>query len=379
VAPPKTRRNQRLSPGHWTNPHKTFEHMAIANTIRTLQQDKLIMTGRPVILWMPVGELQVGATAGGGVGGNVGAIRCTCVASAAVRADRVCVQCYGTGYAPGYLRFGHDTISALAAHAAASADGYGGEAWTLVDTALDTSIRPWRFALTGSALTGTITTTDRAFTVVGGAAEVTEASGGAWEYRLEYATRDAGAVTAEYSIDAGTSWRPIADIVSAAPPTTSGNIRFRFTLTRPSADDDGPVLDGIRVRRAVTSRVNPFIAQSRDDYTPGRILILRTFVNQQFASSVYGGQTALHNGDRGWCAPLDFYDVSIPEDTPACRVPDGQVGPHAFYQHSEGVFADRRYAVTGIQYSTEVGAGRLTSQSWEDRLVTPSEGMWLVW
>src|SRR5574343_186918 len=188
--PPKLPRNQRYAPGMWSNPHKIYQHEHIAERIQVWQQDKLILSGRPVHLWLPVGESQVDADPGGGIGGNVGAIRCTCVASAAVRADRTCTHCYGTGYAPGYLRFGYDTISALAAHAAPASGGYGGEAWTLTDVELDTTITPWRFALSAGATTGTVETTDRDFSVVGGATEVTAASGGAWEYRLEYAVRD---------------------------------------------------------------------------------------------------------------------------------------------------------------------------------------------
>lgn len=355
--PPKLPANQALTPGMWTNGYKrrVLEH--VSDRVRVWQQDKLIVGGKVVRLYLPVRETTPGAVA------------CTCEKATNRQADRPCNSCYGTKFAPGFVRFLHQTLFFASAE-------YAG--FTLTNVERDTTIKPHRLVLSDGALTGTIVTPDKAYTNPTSVPEApVEAGPVDWETHVDAPTRSAGAtVLTEFSTDAGATWTAVAAINGPNRPEGSGNIRFRVTLTRTSVDDEGPAFEILRMRRPSPENENPHIARFRDDYVSGGVLMLRTPVTQQLALDPARGLQVAHDGDRGWTSPLDFYDLSLPRDTPPCRLDDDEGGPHPFYEYPSGVFADRRYVMTQIAYSDELGV--FTSQSWGDRLAQAGESVWLV-
>ena len=122
--------------GHWArNPYRRIINgEQIPAKVRVLLQDKMRGMGKPAYLWMPVQSTDAGVVA------------CTCVNDTTGQADQPCYTCYGTKYAPGYLRFAHETLF----WASAEASG-----WTLTNCTLDTTVRPHRVLMDSGATSAT--------------------------------------------------------------------------------------------------------------------------------------------------------------------------------------------------------------------------------
>jgi hypothetical protein len=138
---PRVNQKLRGSPyaiGAWSNPFKRLECGEEASKVRVLLEDKLIARGRWADFWLPVTPKTPGIVA------------CTCVKESAQIAERTCLTCHGTKFAPGFTRFLHQTHFWCSAEAAS---------FTLTNTALDTSTKKAHvISLAPNALTGTITT-----------------------------------------------------------------------------------------------------------------------------------------------------------------------------------------------------------------------------
>lgn len=355
--PPKLPAGQRLAPGFWVNPWRRRMLESQPDRVRVWQQDKLITAGKVVLLYQPVRAT------------TPGAVRCTCLKATNQQSDRPCNTCYGTTWAPGFTLFLHDTLFWSSAEAGT---------FTLTGCEIDTVIKPNRVVLSDGQLSGTIVTTAKAYANPGTAPEApVEAGPTDWETQTDAAVRSAGStVVVEFSTDSGATWSAIAAINGAGQPVNTGTVMLRITLTRASVDDEGPAWEITRIRRPAPERENPHIARFRDDYVTGAVLMLRTPVIQQLALDPQRGLQVGHGGDRGWTAPLDFYDLTLPREDPSTRIDDDEGGPHPFYEHPSGVFADRRYVMTSVSYSTELGV--FTAQSWTDRLAQGGESVWLV-
>lgn len=317
--------------------------------VRALLQDKLITRGKWAYLYMPVSS------------NTAGVVACTCVKDTTTSADKACQSCFGTHFAPGYLRFHHTTYFACSAQAAD---------FTLVNTELVTLIKPHRIFLVDGATSGTIETEDVAFT---------NPNDANWETDLRGYVRETGStVTAEFSTDLGVSWDPIADINDTlVKPTGSGTIRFRVTMTRASANDLPPAFEIIRIRRPNPESRNRRLVFARPDYVAGKILVLRTWVQEANLLEAARGRLLEHQGDRAWTAPLDFYDPSITPNTTAARVDDFH-GPHAFYALTDGAVSSHRWAITQVDVSTQMQ--EFTHQFWDDRRTQADEAPYsFVW
>lgn len=364
----------------WTNPYKRMQLEDVAERIRQWQQDKLIMNGRRAFLYQPV------------LSTTSGVVACTCRKATNITSDATCLQCYGVGYAPGYLRFAHSTIWATVSNYAA------GEVWTLTDVQLDTTVRPHMLVLADGELTGTVVTTGRAFTNPVGTTATVEASNplgpADWTTQVDIHLRTPTGSTAvtEFSTNGGGTWTNITAINGVNRPTGTGTILFRVTLTRASVDDEGPAFEAIRIRRPLFENANPLLTQQRrvasarnpasevSNYEAGEILLLRTFVAQQMGLQATLGRGEEHQGDRGWTAPMDLFDTTISPNTPEARIREDEGGWHPFYQHTSGILTDRRYVMSKINYSDELTNGIFTAQSWDDRRAQNHEPPYaLVW
>jgi len=337
--------------GYWgQNPYKRIRQGdQTAEKIRVLLHDKLRSLGKSAYLYVPVTPDTPGVTA------------CTCVRDTTDQADQPCYTCHGTHYAPGYLRFGHQTLYWASAEAAD---------FTLVGCALDTTIRPHRVLMSAGTTTATVETTDKGFTAPGS---------DLWSMSTNAMLRAAGnAVTVEFSTDAGTTWYAASEVNNAVVGLSgTGTVRLRITLSRAAAGDKSPAWEVTRLRRPEGENVNRMLLK-KSGYAAGEILILRTWAVEQMGLDPARGQQIGHLQDRGWTAPLDFFDVSLTRDTPAVKIRDRDAaGPHPFYELRHGIRAGDRYAIVSVSYNEQFDI--FTHQSWADRLTQPGESYGLVW
>lgn len=330
--------------GYWSgSPWKRVEYDQTAAKIRVWQQDQIRTRGMPVYLYMPVTTNTPGVTV------------CTCVKEGNSVADRPCHSCYGTGLVPGYTLFMHQTIWASSAYAGS---------YTLASTALDTTKKPHRIVLTGVSLSGTIITTDSAYT---------NPDSLDWETNVDAYVRDAGnTVTTEFSTNAGATWTNIASINGPNKPIGTGNIRFRITLARTTTTQKSPAFEALRIRRVLAENANRCILDSHGRYAAGQILILRTWM-QERAQRMDGGRGVVNEllADRSWTNPLDFFDTTLTPDTPAARIDDRDAGPHPFYEHAFGIREGERLVMTQFSWSEQLGC--FTHQAFNERRATDGE------
>lgn len=346
--------------GYWgRNPACRIVTDQTAAKIRALLQDQLLANGRPVWLWQPVSSATPDVVA------------CTCDKNTTQSADFKCLSCLGSKFAPGYLKFLHTTLH----WSSAAAGGY-----TLVNAALDYTKKPNRVQLIPGQATGTITTTDRAFS---------NPTSEDWEIELMAYRRVAGDVIGlSYSLDAGATWIPVAltesprigflgTLTGALKPVGAGNIRFRVTLTRANgATAESPSFEILRARYLRRRDVNPVLFGSTG-YQAGQILLLKTWETEVVSRQVAQGRLIEHEGDRSWTAPFDFFDLSLARDTPPVALDDRNPGAHPFFEATSGV-RQGRYAMMAVSLDTTI-QNIMTHQSLTERLVQPGEMYGLVW
>jgi len=248
--------------------------------------------------------------------------------------------------------------------------------WTHTNTRINTERKPHRIELVEGQLTGTAISSAQAYTSV--LSDQTTPLGVVWESQaIDYAPAGTS-VLVEWSNNAGVTWRALSALSGAdrpAPP--SGNMLIRVTLTRATVDLMSPEFEIVRLRRPQPERVNIAILQQRPDFVSGEILALRTQYIESTVQTMMQAQNTNWQGDAGWTAPLDFFDMSLTRDTPACRVHDRNPGPHAFLQHSLGIETDERHVVTQISLSEQLGM--FTHQALVWRLAQHGEIYHSVW
>lgn len=355
---PNKFRTHRAAPGMWSNPFSRIEAEDIPSRVRVHNEDQLIARGKWVGLWVPVGATDSGVVA------------CTCTKNTTENADRACLTCYGTKFAPGYRKFKHQTLFACSAQA---------NTFTLTGVEVSTTKKVHLLALGAGETTGVIETPDYAYT---------NPLNLAWNVRIDAFLRAAGqTLVFEWSDDAGATWTPTGLTAPTAPAfgytgaiaanllIGTGNVRFRMTMTRTSAGDLSPTFEIVRVRRTMSENDNRLIKCSRRDFQSGDVLILRTWVMEQDSLDPSRGRLVDHNSDRAWTSPLDWFDTSLGPEVAVDRIED-QLGPHPFYQYSTGVQAQTRYVINQVSYNENFG--RLTRQVWDDRRSQPGENYWLV-
>lgn len=403
--------------GYWgRSTYKRVVQEQTPGKVRALLQDKLLARGVSAFLYLPV-------TSG---------VACTCRKDTKQTSDRPCPECYGTGFVPGYTRFLHETLfftasqtdtaafatvlQSLSPSTLSSTQVFAPDistpnalqslgTSTLANLATiqtpgvanANSLRAPALSSLASVMSPTVTTSVAAMNnvmltrqfkpnymqLVDGATTgflQTNAlpyynpRGAAWEAQSEGYERVAGnSVVTTYSYDGGQNFHPLADIASTNPPPAGhGTLIFRVTLSRTAATDRSPYWSAVRARHANSHNYNrPHITQRRGNVTAGEILVLRPWIVSQRQSDTGRGNTVDWMSDRSWTAPLDFFDLSVPMDTPAARVSDDAAGPHPFYQYTRGIKAGDRIVMSSIKWNEEFGI--FTHQSFDERRAQPSE------
>lgn len=315
-------KGSRTAVGYWgRNINKRVDTEETGERIRALLQDKLRARGKDVFLWQQVTV------------NDTDTLECSCIKETSDRADNACVSCYGTKLIPGYKRFLHNTLfmSSISPNN------------TLINTSLDTNIKPHRIVLSDNQLNGFITS---------GQIPFANTLNNNWEFRIDSPNIvETNQVVASFSTD-GITFHPIDEINDAGKkPVGVGNIYLRVSLSRASLTNRSPEFEMIRLRHATSAR--PFIQ------------ILRPQVGENPAIVNYGRRSE-NLAERFWTAPLDHFDSSIPKDTPSARILE-----NAFYQRVTGINSTDRFAISRLYYNEEFGT--FTHQSFETRRTQPEE------
>ena len=404
--------------GYWgRSPWERIEQEQTAGKIKALLQDKLIARGQAVFLYLPV-------TSG---------IPCTCDKNTNQVNDRPCPECYGTGFVPGYLRFLHETVFFTASQIDASdflvlpqalttpaytastqifgptlslplgAQQLTAPAYTATTTVptpsgnifgslvvpglsglstvgtpsattssaalnnveLDRDFKPNYLRLVSTALTGFLQTS---------AIPYFNPNGDPWTFSVDsYLRADNQSVVVEYSFDGAQTFFPIANITGANPPPAgNGTLVFRVTMTRASTSDRSPAWSAVRTRHVNSANYNArLLTDVRGDLGTGEILVLRPWIVEQAQSDTGRGMLVEWLTDRSWTMPLDFFDLTVTQDTPAARIPDRSPGPHPFYEYARGIKTGDRVALTSFKWNEELGT--FTHQSFDERRVQDEE------
>jgi hypothetical protein len=77
--------------------------------------------------------------------------------------------------------------------------------------------------------------------------------------------------------------------------------------------------------------------------------------------------------------PLDFFDITMTRETPACKIGDVDQGPHPFYVYTDGIQNGDRFVITKTNYNTGLGTSLFTHQYLVDRLAQRGESCFKVW
>lgn len=335
-----------LAVGYWgRNPNCRMKQDQTSEKVKAALQDKLIASGRRVELWLPVNA------------DTAGVVPCTCDKDTRPASDYRCLSCYGTRFAPGYLRFLHETVFFASAEYATG---------TFTNTERDLTIKPNRIRLTDTALTGTYETADKAFT---------NPDSLDWDFQAavfrKMVTDD---VTVEFSTDAGGTWTDITLINGPNKPTGTGSVRLRVTLTRAALTTDSPDFEIVRIRRRTPEHMAP-TSTIRTDLEAGQILILRTWIIEQTIRQLALGRQTNFENDKSWTAPLDFYDARITANTPEAKIDDRNSGPHPFFEHAQGIDTGTRFPMFQFSYNEQMGADPVfTQQAFMERRAQSDAG-----
>lgn len=353
-------RSAHLATGYWgRNIYCRVRSDQTAEKVLVQNQEKLVAMGRPALLWLPVAATTAGVVA------------CTCDKDTTQNSDYKCMTCFGARYAPGYLKFAHETLHWSSAEHAS---------FTLTDVEVDRTKKPNRLRLAAGEVTGTLVTQDKDFT---------NTALDDWELELSaYRKVAADTVALEWSTDAGATWTAVSlsagplygyrGTVAGALLGTSGSVRFRVTLTRASGTSaESPSFEVLRFRHLRSADLNPYPTGARPDLGAGEVLLLKTWDQELVERTAARGRIVEARADRSWTVGLEFFDTSITPDTPAAALDDREAGPHAFFAYTTGVRQEQRYAIHQVAHNVGFG-GTLTQQSFAERRVQAGEPYWLV-
>lgn len=349
--------------GYWgPNPRAIVRGWNLPDRIHTLNQQQLWAMGRPAFLYLPV-HPNVEAYQPN-LGGNLTLTPCSCRKKTSESADRTCVTCYGTSYAPGYVRMLSATY-ALSSSEYAVQEGFTPAALP-VGLAVNTDLKPNRLVLADGALTGSITRTW----------QFSNPDLQPWETSLgAYTPPSPGtaAVNVEFSTDGGATW------LGAPPdPAPSGVLGVRVTLSRAAAGDPSPIFEVFRLRHIRSEDQSPDLLAYRNEERPaGAILVLRPWNQQKTAQDAERGLLVQHPGMMSWTAPLSAFDQRVLPDTPQAALPQDDCPMPPFLQLAYGIREGQRYALNDIAYSEETL--RLTKQRFNERRIQPGEVLSRVW
>ncbi len=316
------RKGAHLAVGYWGRDiEKRIDSEQTPQKTRVLLQDKLLARGKDVFLWQQVTE------------STPNSLGCSCVKDTTERADITCSSCYGTKLIPGYIRFAHETLFLSSISTGA----------ILVNTILDKNIKPHRILLADNQINGSITSTRIQFD---------NPLSRDWDFKADAANiLENNLLVFSFSTD-GISFSSLDEINNVdKKPTGVGGIYLRASLARSNVSVRSPEFEIMRVRHA--NKVSPFIK------------ILRPPVKGT-PTLVTSGRRRENIGERFWTSPLDFFDKTVPRDTPSALIQE-----NAFYQRVNGINNIDRYVMTKFMYNEETGI--FTHQSFDTRRTQEQE------
>ena len=273
------------------------------NRQRTLLEDQIRASGIRAELWT---RAETGS-------------RCACYKESSRSSDRKCRSCYGASIVPGYYKFGYNTEFLSASDDDA----------VLTDVGVTTDFKSAKVILDDTALTGTIESSDKAFT--------RSAIESEWEYEDVFFDRE-GSVLVEYSLDSGSTWKAMSELTTENP--ASGNIRFRATLSRAATTDLSPLFEIVRARYATIDKRE--ISIVNNDYRWGPwIFIMNTIPDRQYIKTDRG-DIPKQSGLTFWTAGLSMFDPSIEIGSDEELI----TGPGVLIKILDGVMEGNRYITT---------------------------------
>lgn len=279
--------------------------------------------------------------------------QCACWNPINNMADKKCLACHGVGTVPGYLKFGYSTLWMSASDTDA----------TLTSLRLTKNYQSSKLELVDGALTGTVESADKPFSRT--------VFGSTWATSVQYYLMEAdySSVVVEYSLDSGTTWLALSNLLSET--TLTGTIRFRATLSRTETAARSPLFEMLRARYATIPLSNP---DMNDVYRKGPwILIMREPPSTGYRKQDYGDQP-IEEGLTMWTGGLSMFDSSIATGSTEEMVK----GPEALVQLLDGARSGNRYIASAWQNSDPM-AYIITSQTFKVRITDSVDPMSLVW
>lgn len=313
--------------------------------------DKILAMGLPYALWREAASMIADA------------IKCTCFKDTAKQPDVPCLQCYGTGFIPGYLKFGTQNFWSEASATGTGGLGTGGlgqgsfgetGTWVLSGVVLDKTNRPFRFMLDSAATTGTAISPNLIISPTDLAKKV-----GPWEAKSDGFTRDGGTnstIVVEASKDNGSTWFALTALEAQAPTT---QLKFRVTMTRTAVTIKTPMFEIVRARFATMGDI-------ADELDEPVIRAIPTWDQEQEIRQNIGNKMENAN-KRYWTLPLTFFNLDLPKETPSARVMDDCLTEVRY-----GGEIGFRYALNDFAYSDTFG--KFTRQEFGLRRVAGSPG-----
>ena len=274
--------------------------------------------------------------------------RCACYKQTNQQSDRKCVSCHGSSYVPGWQKFGHNTLFMSSVDTDI----------TLTNTKLTTDIKSSKIELVSGATSGTVESTDKSFSRT--------AIGSSWDYDVQTFERiqSQSSVTVEYSLDSGSTWSDMSNLVMENP--ISGTIRFRATLTRDSANILSPYFAIVRARYAT-------IDISDDGRFGPWVLLMRPPAVKSVVKSDHG-DFPKQNSLAVWTAGLSMFDSSIEIGSTDELIE----GPGIMFQLLDGANTEDRYIALNWQHSDPL-AYVITTQNFTLRVEDPIGPYSLIW
>lgn len=336
------------APGYWGGGggiRCRINQEAIADKVLALNYEKIVAMGMPLAIWREAKNVLDNP------------LQCTCFKDTAKQPDIPCAQCYGTGFIPGYLKFGTQNFWVEAPRPSGGGFGSGGFGqegfgemgdWSLANVVLDTTNRPFRFMLSSTATVGSAVSPNLTISASSLARKV-----GAWEAKADMFTRDGGAnssITIEASKDNGSTWFALSQLEAQAPT----QLKFRVTFNRTATTVKSPMFEIVRARF-------PVIRDILGELSEPVIRVLPTWLTEAEIRQAHGLKLE-SQGNKFWTLPLGFFDTTINTESRASRINDD-----VLVEDRLGADVGYRYAITEFSYSDTFG--RFTRQEFSMRKV----------
>jgi hypothetical protein len=228
----------------------------------------------------------------------------------------------------------------------------------LTNTEITTEFKSAKITLSETATTGTVESGDKSFS--------RSAVGSVWEYDSQSFVREEAysSCLVEYSLNSGSTWSNISNLVTENPST--GLIRFRATLTRDTTDILAPFFEIVRARYST-------INTSTDGRRGPWILLMRPSPKLNTVKSEWGDRPT-SDVMPVWTAGLSMFDPSIAVGTQDELIK----GPGAMFEILDGALVGYRYVMTNWQYSDPFGY-MIVTQNLNIRIVDPVDPYSLIW